>query len=162
MSNFVSNVGSIELDNDCTYSIDNRSTRSRESTVSKEDAMFYLKNYIEPKYGLENINVNNVAGFMKDLEMNWSKLTPELKGKVLDILVDSIFQENYDFKNALLAKLNIPVTTDTKSSFGTTQNTIPGLKSNFGSSSSDNNNTYIILVTIIGFVILIGILSKKN
>jgi ATP-dependent helicase YprA (DUF1998 family) len=104
MNHFVSPVGNVELDNDCPFSIDLRSTRSRES-ISKEDIPFYFKQFIEPKYGLNNINVTNVASFMKDLEMNWTKLTPDLKDKVLDIMVDGILNDpksNYDFKNKLL------------------------------------------------------------
>ena len=100
MEGFVSGVGSIELDNDCQYSIDRRSVRSRESVVPKDDLAFYFKEYIEPKYGLGNINVSNCASFMKDLEMNWSKLTPVLKDKVLNIMVDYILKDgDYDFKN---------------------------------------------------------------
>jgi hypothetical protein len=74
---------------------------------------------------------------MKDLQMNWTKLTPELKDKVLDIMVDDIFlgDANYDFKTRFLAKLGVnpqqgpsaPVSSPgpSKSSFG---------KSNFGAS----------------------------
>ena len=108
--NFVSPTGSIELDNYCQYSIDKRNERSRETVVPADDLAFYFKQYIEPKYGLGNINVSNVASFMKDLEMNWSKLTPDLKDKVLTIMVDMIFNNknsNFDFKNNLLSKLNI-------------------------------------------------------
>ena len=128
MNHFVSPVGNVELDNDCPFSIDLRSTRSRES-ISKEDIPFYFKQFIEPKYGLNNINVTNVASFMKDLEMNWTKLTPDLKDKVLDIMVDGILNDpksNYDFKNKLLEKLGVVVTSDnnnvilgkSKSTFG--------------------------------------------
>ena len=85
MANFVSPTGYVELDNDCEYSIDRKSTRSRESVNPTEDLAFYFNTYIVPKYGLNNINVSNCASFMKDLEMNWSKLTPVLKDKVLNI-----------------------------------------------------------------------------
>jgi hypothetical protein len=113
---FVSPTGYVELDNDCQYSIDNKSTRSREYINPKEDLAFYFQNYLVPKYGLDNINVSNVATFMKELEMNWSKLTPELKDNVLDIMVDNILvSDNYDFKNKLVAKLNIPPSTQSAS-----------------------------------------------
>ena len=56
---FVSPTGYIDLDNDCQYSIDVKSTRSRESVDPKTDLAFYFNTYIEPKYGLGNINVNN-------------------------------------------------------------------------------------------------------
>ena len=160
MNNFVSNVGNIELDNDCNYSLERRSTRSRESTVPKEDMDFYFNTYILPKYGLGNLNVSNVASFMKDLEMNWTKLSPDLKDKVMDILVDHILTKNYDFKNALLKKLNVPVTPITNTVLPVPPTTATNNKSSFGS-NSDNTNTYIILVTIIGFVLLIALLNKK-
>jgi hypothetical protein len=102
---FVGPTGYVDLDNDCAYSIDLKSTRSREYIDPKEDLAFYFNTYITPKYGLENLNVSNVASFMKDLEMNWSKLTPSLKDKVLSIIVDGIFPNNYDFKNSFLSKL---------------------------------------------------------
>lgn len=133
-ASFVSPTGYVDLDNDCQYSIDLKSTRSREYVNPKEDLAFYFKTYIVPKYGLENINVSNSASFMKDLQMNWTKLTPEMKDKVLDIMVDDIFlgDANYDFRTRFLAKLGVnpqptgssgPVVS--KSSFG---------KSNFGAS----------------------------
>ena len=90
MSKFVSPTGYVDLDNDCEYSIDLKSTRSRETVVPKEDLAFYFQTYLVPKYGLDNINVSNVASLLKELEMNWSKLTPPLKNNVLDILVDNI------------------------------------------------------------------------
>ena len=64
MASIVSPTGYIDLDNDCQYSIDLKSTRSRESVNPKEDLAFYFNTYITPKYGLENINVNNCASFM--------------------------------------------------------------------------------------------------
>ena len=69
---FVAPSGYIELDNDCEFALDRKSTRSRESVDPKTDLAFYFSTYIIPKYGLDNINVNNVASFMKDLEMNLS------------------------------------------------------------------------------------------
>ena len=108
MDNFVSPVGYVDLDNDCQYSIDVKSTRSRESVDPKTDLAFYFNTYIEPKYGLGNINVNNCASFMKDLEMNWTKLDTSLKNKVLDIMVDYILvSDNFDFRKSLLSKLGI-------------------------------------------------------
>ena len=108
MANFVSPTGYVELDNDCQYSIDVKSTRSREEVNPKEDLAFYFNTYIVPKYGLENINVSNVASYMKELDMNWSRLTPDLKDKSISILVDGILAKQGDdsFKIALLEKLN--------------------------------------------------------
>ena len=107
MANFIAPTGYVELDDDCQYSIDRKSTRGRES-VNPDDVAFYFSTYLVPKYGLQNINVSNVASFMKDLEMNWTKLTPDLKNNVLDIMVDNILPSgNYDFKTSLLAKLGI-------------------------------------------------------
>ena len=144
MSSFVAPTGYVELDNDCQYSIDVKSTRSRESVDPKTDLAFYFNTYIEPKYGLGNINVSNCASFMKDLEMNWTKLDPSLKNKVMDIMVDYIFVSgNFDFKKAFLAKMGtdtqpVPVKENVKSSFGKTE---------------ENN-----LVMIGSVVILLGIL----
>ena len=108
MSNFIAPTGYVDLDNDCQYSIDRKSTRSRES-IDPSDVAFYFNTYLAPKYGLDNININNVASFMKDLEMNWTKLTPDMKDKVMNIMVDNILPSgDYDFRNALLTKLNIP------------------------------------------------------
>ena len=110
MSNntFVAPTGYVELDNDCEYSIDRKSTRSREDVVPKEDLAFYFDTYIVPKYGLNNINISNVASFMKELEMNWTKLDPVMKGQVLDIMVDGILSKNSSFKEDLLTKLGSP------------------------------------------------------
>ena len=104
MTNYVSPVGYVELDNDCAYSLDIKTTKGRETVDPKTDLAFYFNTYIVPKYGLGNINVSNCASFMKELEMNWTKLTPDLKDKVLDILVDGIFTNDtsYDFKNRFL------------------------------------------------------------
>ena len=154
MSKFVSPTGYVDIDNDCEYSIDLKSTRSRESVNPKEDLAFYFQTYLVPKYGLNDINVNNCASFMKELEMNWTKLTPELKDRVLDILVDGIFTNESDFKNKFLNKLGItnqpndtrPVINKiNKSNFG---------KSNFG--ASNNSWLYIalaiVLVSVLFFV----------
>lgn len=154
MSKFVSPTGYVDLDNDCEYSIDLKSTRSRESVIPKDDLAFYFQNYLVPKYGLDNINVNNCASFMKELEMNWTKLTPDLKDKVLDIIVNGIFvnDTSYDFKNKLLSKLNInsssPVTgTGSGSGSGKLTGTSFFGKSNFG--STDSNLFYIIILVLV-------------
>jgi hypothetical protein len=108
MNNLVCPTGFLDQNNDCSYSLNVSNTRSREGIDPKIDLSYYFNQYIVPKYGLNNINVNNVASFMKDLEMNWTKLDASLKGKVLDILVDNILVSgNYDFKNELLKKLNV-------------------------------------------------------
>jgi hypothetical protein len=138
---FVSPTGYVDLDNDCAYSIDLKSTRSREYVDPKEDLSFYFQTYITPKYGLENLNVNNVASFMKDLEMNWSKLTPDLKDKVLDIMVDGIFPQNYDFKNSLLSRMPVPPPPAVQGRPNFTKS-----KSNFGSS---DNTTHIVIAAVI-------------
>ena len=157
-ASFVSNVGNIELDNDCQYSLERRSTRNREDVVPKEDLAFYFQQYIQPKYGLGNINVNNVASFMKDLEMNWSKLTPDLKDKVMNILVDSILTNNYDFKSVLMKKLNIPEQPATATSTSTSAPSVN--KSSFGSGSDNTNNTFVVVFAIFAFVVLIVLLNK--
>ena len=157
MSKFVSPTGYVDLDNDCEYSIDLKSTRSRETVVPKEDLAFYFQTYLVPKYGLSDINVNNCASFMKELEMNWTKLTPDLKDKVLDILVDGIFTNDtsYDFKNRFLSKLGVNSLTKPTKSISKTN--FLG-KSNFGSTSSNLIALAIILIGIIIFVLM----KKQN
>ena len=160
MSKFIAPTGSVELENN----LDQRTTRSRESVNPKEDLAFYFQTYLIPKYGLDNINVNNCASFMKELEMNWSKLTPELKDQVLDIMVDGIFTNNYDFKNKFLEKLGVknqPVSTS-KFTSNFTPNFTPNFtsgKSNFGSVS--NKNIKIIVISIF-ICLVIGLLYLKN
>ena len=165
-NNFISPTGYVDLDDDCEYSIDLKSTRSRESINPKEDLAFYFNTYITPKYGLENINVNNVASFMKDLERNWTKLSPELKDKVLNIMVDGILNNpngNFDFKNSLLSKLKIDtIPQPPKSTFVNQKNTFENprrtfentksnfvSKSNFGSSSSNKIFLYCFFILFI-------------
>ena len=156
MSTFVSPTGYVELDNQ-TYSIDSKTTRSREYVDPKEDLAFYFQTYLVPKYGLSDINVNNCASFMKELEMNWTKLTPDLKDKVLDILVDGIFTNDtsYDFKNRFLSKLGVNSLTKPTKSISKTN--FLG-KSNFGSTSSNLIALAIILIGIIIFVLM----KKQN
>ena len=159
MSKFVSPTGYVDLDNDCEYSIDLKSTRSRETVVPKEDLAFYFQTYLVPKYGLSDINVNNCASFMKELEMNWTKLTPDLKDKVLDILVDWIFTNDasYDFKNKFLSKLGVKVNVNFKDNVNLKSSNFG--KSNFGSTSS--NLIYIALAVILCGIILF-VLMKTN
>jgi ABC-type transport system involved in multi-copper enzyme maturation permease subunit len=176
-TNFISPTGTIELDNNCTYSIDKRNGRSRETVVPSEDLAFYFKEYIEPKYGLGNINVSNVASFMKDLEMNWTKLTPELKEKVVNIMADSIFnnpKSDYDFRSSLLKKLNIPSTPSTPSTFKNINqsnfvknNLEPGIsKSSFGTPESKNsnnsNNIYIVMAIAVLCIAALLFIFMKN
>ena len=153
MANFVAPTGYVDLDNDCEYSIDKKSTRSRESVNPNEDLAFYFNTYIIPKYGLNNINVSNCASFMKDLEMNWTKLTPELQNNVMDIMVDGILTNgNPDFRNALMSKLNIPTTVvQSKSSFSSVKNT---------NNSSTGQSIYTIILGIIVLGLIIFIIEK--
>ena len=150
MSTFVSPTGYVDLDNDCQYNLDRKSTRSREEVKPKEDLAFYFDTYIVPKYALNNINVNNVASFMKDLEMNWSKLSPELQSKVMDIMVDGILSKNTSFKTDLLAKLGIQQNVVIQESSNNSN------KSNFG---MDSNKVLIqialaVLILAILFVVI--------
>jgi hypothetical protein len=149
MSSFVSPTGYVDLDNDCQYNLDRKSQRSREEVNPKEDLAFYFDTYIVPKYALNNINVNNVASFMKDLEMNWSKLSPELQSKVMDIMVDGILSKNTSFKTDLLAKL------------GVQQNMViqeKSNKSNFKSNKSNfgmDSNKVLIQITLAVLILAI-------
>lgn len=153
MADFVSPTGYVDLDNDCQYSIDVKSTRSRESVDPKTDLAFYFNTYIEPKYGLGNINVSNCASFMKDLEMNWTKLDTSLKNKVLDIMVDYILVSgNFDFKKSLLSKLGI---TETK-----TENVPEPIKSRSKFGNKDETNYLMIFGGVIILCAILFILNK--
>jgi hypothetical protein len=154
MSQFVAPTGYVDLDNDCEFSLDRKSTRSRESVNPKEDLAFYFNTYIVPKYGLDNINVSNVASFMKELEMNWTKLLPDMKDKVMDIMVDGILNRDSSFRTSLLQKLNTSTLEDP--AVKPTQNVNLFSKSTFGSEGMDKNQMIIILilVVIVGFFIV--------
>jgi len=150
-TNFVSPTGYVDLDNDCNYSIDLKSTRSRENVNPKDDLAFYFNTYITPKYGLENLNVSNVASFMKDLQMNWTILTPDLKDKVLNIMVDDIFTEP-NFRNDFLTKLGVTTSSMPSSSSPLSSSTMPSISS-FGST-----NYMIMIASAIFVTVLIYIL----
>jgi hypothetical protein len=145
MNKIVSPTGFLDQNNYCSslkenndVNMNNRNVRSRESIDPNVDLSYYFNQYIAPKYGLSNINVSNVASFMKDLEMNWSKLDNSLKEKVLSILVDNIFVSgNYDFKNELLKKLNIQ-NNNTNNNQNNTNNNQNNTNNN---QNNTNNNT---------------------
>ena len=167
MSGIIAPSGYVDLDNDCEYSIDLKSTRSRETVDPKEDLAFYFNTYISPKYGLGNLNVSNVASFMRDLDMNWSRLTPDLKDKVLDIMVDGIFQSgDYDFKSKLLQKIGATVseaTPENTESIPENNEPVPESKSAFG----NKRHTFpkllglFILLAIIAFL-MVSICEKPK
>lgn len=150
---FVAPSGYVELDNDCEFSLDRKSTRSRESVDPKTDLAFYFNTYIVPKYGLDNINVNNVASFMKDLEMNWTKISPDMKKKVMNIMVDDILNKDSSFKSDLLTKLNLY-----ESKKESIDNTPQVIKSTFGS-VNDNKKTITIVVVV---AVVLYFLFKSN
>ena len=155
---FVAPSGYIELDNDCEFALDRKSTRSRESVDPKSDLAFYFNTYIIPKYGLDNINVNNVASFMKDLEMNWTKISPDMKGKVMNIMVDGILNKNGEFKSDLLNKLGVSETSTTISPINIS---VPqSSKSTFGA-VKDNKKT-ILIVAVIAVVLYFLFKSNKS
>ena len=165
MSQFVAPSGYIDLDNDCGFSIDLKSTRSRESINPKEDLAFYFNTYIVPKYGLDNINVSNVASFMKDLDMNWTKLTPDLKNKVIDIMVDGILNKDSQFKNDFMKKLNlqpIPVVEPNVSPGASSGASSISTFGKFSKSSFGNNNSKLMIVIAIVIVILGYVYLKKG
>ena len=164
MSQFVAPTGYVDIDNDCEFSIDLKSTRSRESVNPKDDLAFYFNTYIIPKYGLNNINVSNVASFMKELEMNWTKLSPDARNQVMDIMVDGILNKDSDFKTSLIQKMGIQqniqqnpiqVSAPTQSSTG---------KSNFGKSTFGklSSNKKIIITILIVVVIGYYLYKKKK
>lgn len=146
--------GYIELDD----SMNKKNVPSRETVMSKEDLSVCFNNYLVPKYGLNNLNVSNVGSFMKELEMNWSKLTPEMKDKSLDMLV-VILGNNLDLKNALMNKLDIkqPVVPEIpKSNF-------KGIKKeNFSEVNKTQNINIIITFAFIVFLALVFYFYTKK
>lgn len=161
MAQFIAPTGYVDLDNDCEYSIDRKSTRSREEVNPKEDLAFYFNTYIVPKYGLNNINVSNVASFMKELEMNWTKLSPNMRVQVMDILVDGILNRDSNFKSDLLNKLGVSqqlneINTPSVSSVSTFGNKS---RSQFGS-RIDNKN--LLLFGLIAAVVLFVMCKNKK
>jgi hypothetical protein len=158
-SSFVSPTGYVDLDNDCEYSIDLKSTRGREYIDPKEDLAFYFNTYLVPKYGLNDINVNNTASFMKELQMNWSKLDVGLKDKVLDIMVDGIFTDSdFDFKNRFLQKLGVDTNKVQQPRVVSTKGPTFS-KSTFGS----NSQNYVFFgVGLLLLVIVLFLLNKKK
>jgi hypothetical protein len=87
--------------------------------------------------------------------MNWSKLTPELKDNVMDIMVDNILVTgDYDFKNRLLSKIGAPVNNGSPSS------SAPISKSSFGKSSDYIN--ILIAMSVIAVVIIAVMFIKPG
>jgi hypothetical protein len=172
MSNIVAPTGYVDINN-ANVNMDSTNLKSRENTIPKEDMSYYFNSYLVPKYGLNNLNVQNVGSFMKDLEMNWSKLNTELKDKVMNILVDGIFSNNYDFKSALLSKLNIKSkesSTFSNIPSNTISSTIPGTgngKSSFantsggGSTSNGTGNNNMMTITLFFIVIIVLVIHFK-
>jgi hypothetical protein len=159
MTTFVAPTGYIDLDNDCDYSIDRKSTRSRETVDPKTDLAFYFDTYIVPKYGLNNINVNNVASFMKDLEMNWTKIDPEMKPRVLDIMVDGILAKDSSFKVDLLNKLGVQQPQQQSvSTFGEMND----IKLNLSSSKVKSMDIKNVAIAIILLGLLFFLISKMG
>ena len=161
--------GYIELDD----SLNMKNVPSREKIMSKEDLSFCFNNYLVPKYGLDNLNVSNVGSFMKELEMNWNKLTPDTKENAIDILV-VILSNNYDLKKSLMKKLSIndaAGTADTIYNTGAAipqvnQNQLNGtMKSTFGKVkhySRDDSSSLQTCQLIILFLLCVIICMKCN
>ena len=151
---FVSPTGYVELNNDM-YGIDNKSTRGREEVNPKEDLAFYFQTYLAPRYGLDNLNVSNVASFMKELEMNWSKMPSGLKDNVMDIMVDNILLTcDYDFKNRFLSKLGLPLNNNNSSY----EPQVNYSKSNFG---KPNDYLYILIAMAVLAGIIFAVMTIK-
>jgi len=116
---------------------------------------------------------------MKDLEMNWTKLTPDLKDKVLNIIVDFIFNDknsNYDFKTKFMDKLGVPPTAVSTPFRNVSNSNFTNVKGNstknFGNSTSiskssfgkkgTNNELIIIGVSVLLLVVLIVLFVKNE
>jgi hypothetical protein len=113
---------------------------------------------------------------MKELQMNWTKLTPELKDKVLNIMVDDIYMsdKNYDFKNQFVAKMGVVAQVPMHTSSGPTSSgptssgpeiptsSGPSLSS-FGKSNFGNTQDMVYLGVVLAFVaLIIFVVKKKN
>jgi hypothetical protein len=87
---------------------------------------------------------------MKDLEMNWTKLDPELKDKVLQYMVDGIFTKDndYDFKKRFLAKLGI------------VEQKAPESKSTFGATDTNFNVIVGVLIAILVLIALFFLFDR--
>jgi len=141
---------------DTLLSLDAPNTRSRESIDPELDSIHYFNKHIVPRHGLHNLNVHNCASFMKDLEMNWERLIPETKDKVIDILVLILESGDYDLKNALINKLKLkktelvaPIVKPTPPSVE-----VPVKK-------DKNNNVFYIIIVILILCIVFLLVTKK-
>ena len=92
---------------------------------------------------------------MKDIQMNWTILTPDLKDKVLNIMVDDIFTEP-NFRNDFLTKLG--VTTSSGPSSSMPSSSVPLSSSKFSISSFGSTNYMIMIASAIFVTVLIYIL----
>jgi len=87
--------------------------------------------------------------------MNWSKLTPELKDNIMDIMVDNILVTgDYDFKNRLLSKMGVPLNNGSQSS------SAPISRSSFGKSSNYIN--ILIAMSVLAVVVIAVMLMKPG
>ena len=146
--------GYIELDD----SMNKKNVPSRETVMSKEDITICFNKYLVPKYGLDNLNVSNVGSFMKEFEMNWSRLTPEMKDKSLDMLV-VILGNNLDLKNALMNKLDIKqqvIQDIPKSTFNSIK------KETFSEVNEAQNLNIVIIFSFIVFLALVFYFYTKK
>ncbi len=161
---FINPSGYLEQQNQDEFSWDNKAVRTRE-TIAKDDLGYYFTNYLQPKYNLQNINVNNTATFMKELEMNWSRLDSKLKDSVMDIMVDGILTKDsdYDFKKRFIQKMGIDVgrSTTQGNTMGVTMgNSIGNLvgKESFGSDSKTAG--IYIGVSVVVIIVILLLLNK--
>ena len=103
-SGFVDASGVVETESGHGYEPRGTRVNSREQ-VTPDDISFWVNKVLAPKYGLDDLNANNVASFLKELEVNWAKLPTELKDKVVDLMVEQIFPMNYEFKEAIMSRV---------------------------------------------------------
>jgi hypothetical protein len=99
---------------------------------------------------------------MKELEMNWTKLNPELRNKVMDILVDGILNRDTAFKTDLMSRLNIQQQQQQQQQIPT--QVVNQGRSTFGSSSNNSsifsNKNFIIGTAVI--VLVYFLIRKKR
>ena len=161
-SGFVDATGVIETEGNSCW--DPRGTRvnSREQ-VTPDDVTFWVNKVLAPKYGIDNLNANNASSFLKEFEVNWVKLPTELKNKVMDLLVEQILSQNYDFKQALMDRMNLVDASTVATDESTTGEVNMVGKEAFGLSYDKDGVTYSWMeISILAIVlIVVGVIIGK-
>jgi hypothetical protein len=155
-SGFVDSSGVVETESGEGYEPRGVRVNSREQ-VTPDDVSFWVNKVLAPKYGLDNLNANNVASFLKELEVNWVKLPVELKDKVVNLMVEQIFPMNYEFKDAVLSRI-IPQSSSSETPIEVVDSN-ESIKEGFGISQVAKLDKKYIIIAIIVAVVATGMYS---